>query len=140
MGTTISSVRLAFHPDQLRLSDASACSLLSHPVPPESCTSSFPKQHLPCPSTAQKTLRPTSPSLSWDTIRTDYYNVQGWSQSVPPSALAPNPLPLRTHACSTAASPFSRPAVGFHNSEFSLTACTSTVCQDRVCNSARSWR
>ena len=43
-GTTTSSVHLVFHPDQLRLSDASACSLLSHPVPPQSCTSSFPKQ------------------------------------------------------------------------------------------------
>lgn len=137
-GTTISSVRLAFHPDQLRLSDASACSLLSHPVPPRSCTSSSPKQHLPCPSTAEKPCDPPlplCPGTQSELIITTFKA----GHSLCPPALAPNPLPLREHACSTAASPFSRPAVGFHNSEFSLTACTSPVCQVRVCNSARSW-
>ena len=110
-GTTISSVHLAFHPDQLRLSDGSACSLLSHPVLPQSCTSRFPKQHLPCLSTAE---RPCDPPLPFCPGTQSKLIITTFKAGhTVPHPLAPNPLPLHAHACSTTASPFSRPAMGF---------------------------
>ena len=43
----------------------------------------------------RKTLWPTSPLLSWDTIQTDYYNLQGRSHCSPPTG-SQSPSPPRT--------------------------------------------
>lgn len=43
--------------------DASSHILLSHPVPPQPCTSNFPKQHLLCPSVAKRPCGPPLPCV-----------------------------------------------------------------------------